>query len=57
MGKHPVITAVKKGISGWIRTLVIVYLGDNLYKEGLPDDQTLGYQQAKAVLDSQINIS
>jgi hypothetical protein len=56
MGKHPVLTAVKKNIKLDKKT-VIVYLGDNLYKEGLPDDQTLGYQQAKAVLDSQISVT
>lgn len=55
-GKHPVITAVKKQMKLDKKT-VIVYLGDNLYKEGLPDDQTLGYQQAKAVLDTQISIN
>lgn len=55
-GKHPVIEAVKKNIRLDSKT-IIVYLGDNLYKEGLPDDQTLGYAQAKAVLDSQINVA
>ncbi len=55
-GKHPVIEAVKNYIKLDKKT-VIVYLGDNLYKEGLPDDQTLGYAQAKAVLDTQINVA
>ena len=55
-GNHPVIEAVKKHIKLDKKT-VIVYLGDNLYKEGLPDDQTLGYAQAKAVLDTQINVA
>lgn len=55
-GKAPVIDAVRSNLKLDKRT-VIVYLGDNLYKEGLPDDQTLGYAQAKAVLDSQINIA
>jgi len=55
-GKAPVIDAVRNYFKLDKKT-VIVYLGDNLYKEGLPDDQTLGYADAKAVLDSQINIA
>jgi len=55
-GKSPVIQAVKNNIKLDKKT-VIVYLGDNLYKEGLPDDQTLGYAEAKAVLDTQINVA
>ncbi len=54
-GNAPVIQAIKKHLKLDEKTIV-VYLGDNLYKEGLPDDQTLEYQQAKAVLDSQISI-
>lgn len=55
-GKHPVVSAVKRNLKLDKKT-IIVYLGDNLYKEGLPDDQTLEYQQAKAVLDSQISVA
>jgi hypothetical protein len=55
-GKHPVISAIRNNMKLDKKTIV-VYLGDNLYKEGLPDDQTLEYQQAKAVLDSQINVN
>ncbi|HEX6915256.1 MAG TPA: BamA/TamA family outer membrane protein [Chitinophagaceae bacterium] len=55
-GKHPVISAVKKNIRLDSKT-VVLYLGDNLYKEGLPDDQTLGYLDAKAVLDTQISVN
>ncbi|MBK5269740.1 MAG: hypothetical protein JJE22_01880, partial [Bacteroidia bacterium] len=50
-GKHPVADAVRKIIPMDSRT-TILYLGDNLYKHGLPDDQYLGYTEAKAVLDS-----
>jgi hypothetical protein len=54
-GKHPVVSAVKHNMKLDKKTLVL-YVGDNLYKEGLPDDQTLGYADAKAILDSQINV-
>lgn len=55
-GRHPVAEAVKKIIPLDAKT-TIIYLGDNLYKHGLPDDQTLGYNEAKAVLDSQLSIA
>jgi hypothetical protein len=55
-GKAPVVDAVRSYMKLDKKT-VIVYLGDNLYKEGLPNDQTLAYSQAKAVLDSQVNIA
>jgi hypothetical protein len=55
-GHHPVAEAVKKTIPMDART-TIIYLGDNLYREGLPDDQYVGYNQAKAVLDSQLSIA
>ncbi len=55
-GRHPVTDAVKK-FGKLDNKTTVVYLGDNLYKEGLPDDQTLTYAQAKAVLDSQISVT
>lgn len=55
-GRHPVTDAVKKYVKLDKKTTV-VFLGDNLYKEGLPDDQTLTYAQSKAVLDSQISVT
>lgn len=54
-GKHPVADAVKKTIKLDEKTLVL-FLGDNLYRVGLPDDAYIGYQQAKSVLDSQISV-
>lgn len=54
-GKHEVADAVKRNIKLDAKTLVL-YLGDNLYRIGLPDDAYVGYQQAKAVLDSQISV-
>ena len=54
-GRHPVPVAAKKMVPFDKKTLVL-YLGDNLYKEGLPDDTYIGYNDAKAVLDSQLQI-
>src|SRR5262245_41668255 len=54
-GKHPVVEAVKQFIKLDKKTTV-VFLGDNLYDSGLPDDQSAQYQAAKAVLDSQLSI-
>ena len=53
---HTVVEAVEKYIPMDERTTVL-FLGDNLYRHGLPDDQYQAYQAAKAVLDSQANIA
>lgn len=55
-GKQPVVDAVRKNIPLTEKTTV-VYLGDNLYKKGLPDDAMPTYDIAKAPLDSQITIA
>lgn len=55
-GRHPVVDAVKKNIPLDSKTTVI-FLGDNLYKHGLPDIQYKTYAQARAVLDSQVSIA
>lgn len=54
-GWHPVMTAIKKNVPMDKKTVVLI-LGDNVYKEGLPDDQLITYSDAKAVLDTQINL-
>ena len=54
-GQHIVAQTIKKRVPMDART-VIVYLGDNIYKIGLPDDAYVGYQQARIVLDSQVAI-
>jgi hypothetical protein len=55
-GKHPVVNAVKKNIPLDNKTTVL-YLGDNLYRSGLPDVEYKNYNLAKAVLDTQIFIA
>lgn len=53
---HTVVEAVEKLIPLDKRTTVL-FLGDNLYRHGLPDDQYQFYLSTKAVLDSQANIA
>ena len=55
-GRHPVVSAVKNNIILDKKTTVI-FLGDNLYKTGLPDNSLPTYDIAKAPLDSQIQIA
>ena len=54
-GHHPVVAAVRKNIVLDKKT-TIVFLGDNLYKTGLPDASVPNYDKIKAPLDSQIAI-
>jgi hypothetical protein len=54
-GRHPVVEAVRNLIKLDKKTTVL-YLGDNLYDTGLPDDQAPTFNRAKAVLDTQLSI-
>ncbi len=54
-GRHPVVTAVRNNVKLGKKT-TIIYLGDNLYKTGLPDNSLPTYDIAKAPLDSQITL-
>lgn len=54
-GRAPVIDAVRKLIPLDEKTTV-VFLGDNLYSAGLPDDQFKNYWQFRAILDTQVNL-
>ncbi len=55
-GKHPVAEAIRKNIKLDKKTSV-VYLGDNLYDAGLPDDQSIYYSDGKAILDAQLSVA
>ena len=55
-GRQPVVDAARNLIPMDDKTTVL-FLGDNLYKTGLPEDFLPGYEAAKDVLDSQINIT
>jgi hypothetical protein len=54
-GKSMVLDAMKATVKPDNRT-VLIYLGDNLYDAGLPDETYTSYSSIKAALDSQINI-
>lgn len=55
-GRHPVISAVK-GKYKFDKKTTIIYLGDNLYTTGLPDQQSSLYDMRRATLDSQVSIA
>ncbi len=54
-GEQPVMKAIRTFIP-LDRKTSVVYLGDNLYSEGLPDEQFENYWRYKAVLDTQVNL-
>jgi hypothetical protein len=54
-GKSLVLDAMKKSMPLDERA-VLIYLGDNLYDAGLPDETYTSYSAVKAALDSQINV-
>ncbi len=55
-GREPVVDAARDLIPMKENTFVL-YVGDNLYNYGLPDEIMPGYQTLKSILDSQINIA
>src|SRR5687767_10676263 len=55
-GKHPVVNAIKRHMKPDKKT-TIVYLGDNLYRIGLPDEANVNYVLSRSVLDSQMNVA
>lgn len=55
-GKHPVVTAIKRYMHPDKKT-AIVFLGDNLYRFGLPDEAHVNYVLSRSVLDSQMNVA
>jgi len=55
-GGHPVVTAIRKTIPLNANT-TIFFLGDNLYKAGLPDEEHSHYMASRSVLDTQLSIA
>jgi len=55
-GRHPVVEAVKRLIPLDAKT-TILYLGDNLYRAGLPDEQYSYYMASRSVLDTELSIA
>src|SRR5437868_4857818 len=54
-GRQPVIDAARRLIPMDKKTTVI-FLGDNLYSIGLPDDQYSSYNGLRSVLDTQVSL-
>ena len=54
-GRNPVVDAARKTVK-MDEKATVIYLGDNLYKTGLPDNSLPTYDILKAPLDSQISI-
>jgi hypothetical protein len=54
-GKSLVLDAMKKHVK-FDERATLIYLGDNLYDAGLPDETYTSYSMVKAALDSQINV-
>lgn len=54
--KQPVILGIQSTIPFDEKT-TILFLGDNVYNTGLPDESAPNYQLMRAVLDSQIHIA
>ncbi|RYE16492.1 MAG: metallophosphoesterase, partial [Sphingobacteriales bacterium] len=52
-GKAPVLDGIREMVPLDDKTMVL-YLGDNLYHDGLPDEQAAFYTEARTVLDSQV---
>ncbi|MBL7698826.1 MAG: metallophosphoesterase, partial [Chitinophagaceae bacterium] len=52
---HPELEFIKKSFDLDKRT-TIVYLGDNVYPQGLPSHYASNYLEKKQILDSQINV-
>jgi hypothetical protein len=54
-GVHPVLEFLKKSFPLDKRT-TIIFLGDNVYPQGLPSHYASNYAEKKQILDSQINV-
>ena len=55
-GHHPVCDWLKLHIDWNDSSNTLVYLGDNIYPDGLPSEGGHGYDQARAILDYQISV-
>jgi len=55
-GRQPVVDAARDLVPLDKKT-TILYLGDNVYETGMPEEFLPSFKQAKAVIDSQINIA
>src|SRR5688572_12778183 len=52
---HPELEFIKKSFR-LDKNTSVVYLGDNIYPQGLPSEYAKNYPEKKQILDSQINV-
>ncbi len=55
-GKHPVIDWLKKNVDWDDARNTALFLGDNIYPEGLPTEGEDGYDDAKEIIDYQLSL-
>ena len=55
-GKHPVIDWLKKNVDWDDARNTALFLGDNIYPEGLPTEGEEGYEDAKEIIDYQLSL-
>jgi hypothetical protein len=53
---HPVIDWLKKNVNWNDEKNAVIYLGDNIYPLGLPQEGEADYQHSKDILDDQISL-
>ena len=53
---HPVVDWLRKNVNWNDERNSVIYLGDNIYPLGLPMEGEASYPEAKAIIDSQINL-
>ncbi len=55
-GKHPVCDWLKQHVNWNDSTNTIIYLGNNVYPSGMPDEGSKNYNTAKEILDYQVSL-
>ena len=55
-GRHPVCDWLKTHVDWNDSSNVLVYLGDNVYPQGMPAPGSKGYEEAKKILDYQVSV-
>ncbi len=55
-GKHPVVDWLKKNVNWNDTSNIAIFLGDNIYPYGMPDEGDPEYEEAKKVIDYQIDL-
>lgn len=53
-GKHPVANAIAKYIDPSDEVSTVLFIGDNIYRHGLPDEEDANYKEKEDVLRKQV---